>query len=64
VGAGRDWQSWPARDPRRGRDLGRGRRGDGACAVVGGGARQGLEGCFHARAWEGAGQAGATGCGR
>jgi hypothetical protein len=48
----------PARDPQRGRDPGRGRRGDGACAVVGGGARRGLAGCFHARAWEGAGSGG------
>jgi hypothetical protein len=37
-----------------------GAAGDGAFAVVGGGARPGLAGCFHARAWEGAGQAGAT----
>ncbi|AQL00963.1 putative carboxylesterase 2 [Zea mays] len=27
AGADRDWRSWPARDPRRGRDPGRGRRG-------------------------------------
>jgi hypothetical protein len=26
AGAGRDWRSWPARDPRRGRDPGQGRR--------------------------------------
>jgi hypothetical protein len=40
AGAGRDWRSWPAWDPRRGRDPGRGRREDGACAVVGRGARR------------------------
>lgn len=60
AGAGRDWRSWPARDPRRGRDPGRGRLGDGACAVVGGGARRGLAGCFLVRGRV----QGQPGCGR
>jgi hypothetical protein len=60
AGAGRDWRSWPARDPRRGRDPGQGRWGDGACAVVGGGARRGLAGCFLARGRV----RGQPGCGR
>jgi hypothetical protein len=37
---------------------GAGAAGDGACAVVGGGARRVLAGCFHARAWKGAGAGG------
>jgi hypothetical protein len=47
----------PARDPRRGEIQGGG--GGGRCLCGrGGGARRGLAGCFHARAWEGAGSGG------
>jgi hypothetical protein len=60
AGAGRDWRSWPARDPRRGRDPGQGRRGTVPVRSWG----EGHDGCWRAASMRARGrvrgQAGAT----